>query len=321
MTLLVTGGQGFIGSHFVWAAAATGRRVVVLDDLSGGAPAPLPEGVLAVRGDIGDQALLTSLVKQHGLRSMVHFAGKIQVGESVQRPALYFDHNVARSLRLLDAARAAGVENVVFSSTAAVYGNPIQVPIPEASAREPVNPYGATKLALEFALEAYGRADGTRWAALRYFNAAGASPQGHLRESHEPETHLLPLVVDAALGRRPPLVVYGTDYPTPDGSCVRDYIHVCDLADAHLLALGQLEAGQTLGAMNLGVGRGYSVREVLAAAAQVVGSEVPFRAGERRAGDPPALVADSSRARAVLGFQPRRSELTTLIEDTLRSRR
>ncbi len=321
MDLLVTGGRGFIGSHFVWAAAAEGRKVVVLDDRSGGAPLPLPEGVIDVQGDIGDGALVTELIKGHKLGGVVHFAGKIQVGESVHKPSLYFDVNVARSLRLLDAVVAGGATSFVFSSTAAVYGNPERVPIVEGSPRAPVNPYGATKLSLEFALEAYGQAHGLRWAALRYFNASGASPQGHLRESHEPETHLLPLVIDAALGRRPALVVYGTDYPTPDGSCVRDYVHVCDLADAHLLALKALGEGKTLGAMNLGVGQGYSVLEVLAAAGRVVGAPVPYRTGERRAGDPPSLVADAARAQREIGFTPRRSGLDVILEDTLRSRR
>ena len=320
MTLLVTGGRGFIGSHFVWAAAEQGRRVIVLDDLSGGEPAPMPDGVVSVQGDIGDEALVSALFREHRPSAVVHFAGKIQVGESVRRPDLYFDHNVARSLRLLECARRHGVENLVFSSTAAVYGNPLSVPIPEGAPRSPVNPYGATKLAFEMALEAYGGAWGVRWAAPRYFNAAGASPRGHLRESHEPETHLLPLVIDAALGRRPGLVVYGTDYPTPDGSCVRDYIHVDDLAAAHLAALDRLEKGATLGPINLGQGRGYSVLEVLAAAAEVLGRPVPHSFGPRRPGDPAELVANPERARIELGFEPRRSALPTLIEDALRSR-
>jgi len=321
MGLLVTGGRGFIGSHFVWAAAREGRRVVVLDDHSGGAPAPMPHGVLAILGDIGDERLVSSLIREHRLTALVHFAGKIQVGESVQRPELYFDVNVSRSLRLLESARRGGLEQIVFSSTAAVYGHPDRIPIGEDAPRAPVNPYGATKLAFEFALEAAGRAHGLRWVAPRYFNAAGASPDGHLREAHEPETHLIPLILDAALGRRPPLRVYGADYPTPDGSCIRDYIHVCDLADAHLAALRRLEAGDSLGPINLGLGRGYSVLEVLAAAKELVGMEVPYDIGPRRPGDPPVLVADPARAQVELGFNPCRSELRTILEDTLRSRR
>lgn len=209
----------------------------------------------------------------------------------------------------------------MFSSTAAVYGNPERVPIVEGSPRAPVNPYGATKLSLEFALEAYGQAHGLRWAALRYFNASGASPQGHLRESHEPETHLLPLVIDEPRWGAVRRWWCTAPITRPDGSCVRDYVHVCDLADAHLLALKALGEGKTLGAMNLGVGQGYSVLEVLAAAGRVVGAPVPCRTGERRAGDPPSLVADAARAQREIGFTPRRSGLDVILEDTLRSRR
>ena len=242
MRILVTGGVGFIGGHFVRAASEAGHRVVVLDDLSGGEPLPLPLGVTFVQGDIGDRVLLQMLCQHHHFEAVVHFAGKIQVGESVRLPAMYFDVNLVRSLRLLDAVLAAGVRQVVFSSTAAVYGAPERVPIPETAATEPVNPYGRSKLAFEWVLRSYETAYGLRWAAPRYFNAAGAHKDGTLREQHEPETHLIPLVLDAGLGRRPPLTVFGTDYPTPDGTCVRDYIHVADLADAHLLALERLAA-------------------------------------------------------------------------------
>ncbi|MCC6647777.1 MAG: UDP-glucose 4-epimerase GalE [Polyangiaceae bacterium] len=317
--LLVTGGLGFVGSHFVWAAHEAGARVVVLDDRSGGEAAPLPDGVRVVTGDIGAAALVSALVRDERLGAMVHFAGKIQVGESVRAPRLYFDHNVARGLRLLDAALDAGVSRVVFSSTAAVYGTPEIVPIPESSVREPVNPYGASKLAFERVLSAYGDAYGLRWAAPRYFNAAGAHPRGHLVERHEPETHLIPLVLDAALGRRPALRVFGDDYPTPDGTCVRDYVHVCDLADAHLAALDALTRG-AVGALNLGTGRGASVREVIDAAARALGRAVPFERAPRRDGDPAALVADASRAGALLGWRARRSELEVIVEDARRSR-
>jgi len=322
MTVLVTGGAGFVGSHFVRAACEVGRRVVVLDDLSGGASgAPsLPADALFVRGDIGDRTLVQLLCHRHGVKALVHFAGRIQVGESVQKPALYFDVNLVRSLALLDAMRAAEVPHVLFSSTAAVYGVPEGVPIPESARKEPVNPYGATKLAFEQALQAYGTAYGIRWAALRYFNAAGAHPDGTLREHHEPETHLLPRVIDAGLLRGPPLAVFGDDYPTRDGTCVRDYIHVCDLADAHLAALAHLESGHASFAANLGTGRGYTVRELLDAAAQVLGHAIPNHLAVRRAGDPPELIADPERARELLHLHPRRSDLKTLIEDTLRSR-
>ncbi len=326
--ILVTGGVGFVGSHFVRAATDEGRRVIILDDLSGmgitasdAAPAlAIPDGAKLIRGDIGDVALVERLCQEHAVSSLVHFAGKIQVGESVRKPELYFEHNLSRSLRLLDTVRTAGVRDVVFSSTAAVYGEPTSVPIPETAPTAPVNPYGCSKLAFEWILQSYSVAHGLRYAALRYFNAAGAHPDGTLSERHDPETHLVPLVIDAGRGRRPPLTVFGTDYPTPDGTCVRDYIHVCDLASAHLLALDRLASGASLGALNLGTGHGYSVRQVLEAAQDVLGAPIPHTVGARRDGDPPALVADSSAAQRRLGWQPKRSELRTLIEDAARSR-
>ena len=319
--ILVTGGAGFVGSHFARLAADAGREVIVLDDLSGGASAPLPPSIPLVVGDIGDQELIGRLVREHKVGAVAHFAGKIQVGESVRDPAAYFDVNLVRTLRLLHAMRDGEVTACLFSSTAAVYGTPEAVPIPESARREPVNPYGATKLAIEFALDAWGGAYGLRWSALRYFNAAGAHPDGTLRESHRPETHLIPLALDAGLGAAPPLTVYGDDYPTPDGTCVRDYIHVQDLASAHLAALAKLEGGQSLGAINLGTGHGYSVREVIDAAARALGRPVPHELGPRRPGDPPRLVADPSAAMRVLGWRPERSDLATIVEDALRSRR
>ncbi len=319
-TILVTGGTGFVGSHFARLAADAGREVIVLDDLSGGRPARLPPAIRLTVGDIGDRELVLRLLRDHRVGAVAHFAGKIQVGESVRDPATYFDVNLARTLRLLVAVRDAGVTACLFSSTAAVYGDPEEVPIPETARREPVNPYGATKLSIEFALAAWSGAYGLRWSALRYFNAAGAHPDGSLRESHEPETHLIPLAVDAGLGAAPPIQVFGTDYPTPDGTCIRDYIHVQDLASAHLSALARLEAGQSLGAINLGTGRGYSVREVLDAAGHVLGRPIPHALAPRRAGDPPRLVADPSAAFRALGWRPARSDLETIVEDALRSR-
>lgn len=320
-TILVTGGAGFVGSHFVRAAADAGRSVVVLDDLSGGTPASLPVSIPMIVGDIGDARLVRRICGSHRVGAVAHFAGKIQVGESVLRPDLYFDVNLVRTLALLTVLRDEGIQACLFSSTAAVYGTPTEVPIPEHARREPVNPYGASKLAVELALEAWGRAYGLRWAALRYFNAAGAHPDGSLREAHEPETHLIPIVLDAGLGQRPPVSIFGTDYSTPDGTCIRDYVHVQDLASAHLLALTRLEAGETLGPINLGTGHGYSVREVIDTAGVVLGHEVPHVVGPRREGDPPALVADPSRAIAELGWQPTRSNLRMILEDALRSRR
>jgi UDP-glucose 4-epimerase len=318
---LVTGGLGFVGSHFVWAAHRAGREVVVFDDRSAKTNPVLPDGVEVVEGDIGDSNALADLFAKRQIKAIVHFAGLIQVGESVRKPEIYFDVNLVRALSLLEAARRANIRQIVFSSTAAVYGEPEVVPIAESVAKRPVNPYGASKLAFEYALEAYQHAHDLHWAALRYFNAAGADSSGTLKESHDPETHLIPLVVDAALGRRPPLTIFGDDYPTDDGTCIRDYIHVSDLADAHILALDRLRDGEVLGAMNLGTGRGRSVREVIEAARAVVGAEVPHAIGARRAGDPAALVADATRAQEVLGWSPKRSELGAIVEDTLRSRR
>ena len=320
MTILVTGGLGFVGSHFVWDAIAEGRRVVVLDDGDPREGAAMPAGVEVVHGDIGDRDAVLRVVRGAGVRAVVHFAGKIQVGESVVKPRLYFDVNVGRSLVLLDALLDAGVEELVFSSSAAVYGVPDVVPTPEDAPALPINPYGFSKLAIERALEAYERAYGLRWAALRYFNAAGAHPSGELRERHDPETHLVPLAIDAALGRRPPLALFGVDYPTADGTCIRDYVHVSDLAAAHLRAL-ELLATRSLGAINLGAGRGASVREVLSTVGEVAGAPVPVVVAPRRAGDPAALVADPARALAVLGFAPKRADLRVMVEDTLRSRR
>ncbi len=320
-TILVTGGAGFVGSHFARLAADAGREVIVLDDLSGGPPADLPPSIPLAVGDIGDLPLVARLVREHRVGAVAHFAGKIQGGESVRDPDTYFDANVVRTLRLLRAIRDAGVTACLFSSSAAVYGTPERVPISEAARREPVNPYGATKLSVEFALAAWGTAYGLRWSALRYFNAAGAHPDGTLCERHEPETHLIPLALDAGLGTAPPLQVFGADYDTPDGTCIRDYIHVQDLAAAHLAALAHLEAGESLGPLNLGTGHGYSVREVIETAATVLGRPIPHVVAPRRAGDPPRLVADPSLAMHTLGWRPARSDLTTTIEDALRSRR
>lgn len=319
-TILVTGGAGFVGSHFARMAVEAGRNVVILDDLSGGAAASLPPSIPVIIGDIGDVDLVRRISTTHQIGAVAHFAGKIQVGESVARPDVYFDVNFVRTLTLLGALRDEGVRACLFSSSAAVYGTPIELPIPEHARREPVNPYGASKLAVELALDAWGHAYGLRWAALRYFNAAGAHPDGTLRESHEPETHLIPIVLDAGLGRRAPVSIYGDDYDTPDGTCIRDYVHVQDLASAHLLALTRLERGETLGPINLGTGRGYSVREVIDTAGAVIGDPVPHVVGPRRAGDPPLLVADPSRALTELGWQPQRSDLRTILADALRSR-
>ena len=243
----------------------------------------------------------------------MHFAAFAYVGESVGDPALYYRNNLTGTLALLDAMRSSGVRDIVFSSTCATYGIPAEVPIRETALQAPVNPYGETKLAIERALRWYGEAYAMRWAALRYFNAAGADREGEIGEDHEPETHLVPLVVQAALGRRPAIEVFGTDYPTPDGTAIRDYIHVDDLAAAHVRALDRLRAGGSSMALNLGTGRGFSVQEVIAAAEQVCGRPVPARAAARRPGDPPALVADPSLAEHTLGWRAEHSDLETIL--------
>jgi UDP-glucose 4-epimerase len=319
-SILVTGGAGYVGSHFARAAHDAGSKVVVIDDLSAGTMPKLPDGIAFVRGDVADRELVARLLREHRITSIAHFAGKIQVGESVHKPQLYFDGNLVKTLALLDTVLASECRTFLFSSTAAVYGMPDEVPIPETARKQPINPYGASKLAVEYALEAYGVAHGLQWAALRYFNAAGAHADGSLREAHEPETHLLPLVIDAALGRRGPLTVYGDDYPTPDGTCIRDYVHVDDLAAAHLAALDALARGKAVAATNLGSANGFSVREVLETAERVLDRPVPHTIGARRAGDPAVLLTSHSRANELLGWRPTRSDLATIIEDAARAR-
>lgn len=319
--ILVTGGAGFVGSHFARAAADAGSRVIALDDMSGAHDWPaLPAQIERVRGDIADRAFVAKLIEGNRVTSLVHFAGKICVGESVADPAMYFDRNVTRTLALLDVVRDVGPRVFVLSSSAAVYGEPDRVPITEKMRYAPVNPYGATKLAVEYALASYGRAYGIAWAALRYFNAAGAHPDGTMREAHDPETHLIPLAIDASLGKRPPIAMFGKDYSTKDGTCVRDYVHVCDLAQAHLAAIDAIDRRGWIGAVNLGTGYGSSVSEVLAAVAYATGKEVPHTIEARREGDPPVLVADVVLSREVLAWRSQR-DLGTIIEDAVRSRR
>ncbi len=318
MNVLVTGGAGYIGSHLVRALCRSSHGVVVLDDLSSGHRDAVPADVPLVVGDVRDAALTSRTMRERRVDALVHFAGRIQVGESVTDPRLYFRDNLAASLSLLDAALDAGIRAFVFSSTAAVYGDPVEVPIVEAHPTRPVNPYGATKLAFEQALLAYASAYGLRYAALRYFNASGADDG--LAERHAPETHLIPLVLDAAMGVRPHITLFGDDYATPDGSCVRDYVHVADLAAAHLAALDHLVRGGEGGAFNLGTGTGYSVKEVIAAVERVTSRKVPVVVGPRRAGDPAVLVAGVARAQTVLGWKAERSSLEAIVRDAFRAR-
>jgi len=313
MRVLVTGGAGYIGSHTAKALAKAGHEVVVLDNFSAGHRWAVKWGP-CVEGDLSDPAVAKAALKAYGIDAVMHFAASIQVGESVRDPKKYFWNNVVNTLRLLDAMIEAGVAHIVFSSSAAVYGNPEKVPIPEEHPTRPVSPYGDTKLMMERALEHYGAAYGVRWMALRYFNAAGADPEGELGEEHDPETHLIPLVIRAALGRSLHVEVFGTDYPTPDGTAIRDYIHVADLAGAHVKALEYLARGGESRALNLGTGQGHTVRQVIAAVAKLRGGAVPTRDAPRRAGDPPALVADPTKATELLNWKPRCSDLATIVE-------
>jgi UDP-glucose-4-epimerase GalE len=310
--VLVTGGAGYIGSHAAKALARAGYVPVVLDNLVHGHRAAVRWGAL-VEGDVGDPALVAETLRRFDIAAVMHFAAFAYVGESMTRPERYFRNNVVSSLALLDAMREAGVRRIVFSSSCATYGMPESVPIREEMAQRPVNPYGESKLMVERMLHWEGLAHGLQHVSLRYFNAAGADAEGEIGECHEPETHLIPLILDAAQGRRAGIEIFGTDYPTPDGSAIRDYIHVGDLAEAHVLALGHLERGGASLALNLATGRGHSVREVIAAAERITGRRVPRREAARRPGDPPALVADATRARTVLGWTPRQSDLDTIL--------
>jgi len=271
-----------------------------------------------VEGDLADPSLVQRVLRDHEVTSVIHFAAYAYVGESVTNPRKYFRNNVVCTLNLLDAMIDAGVREIVFSSTCATYGEPREVPISETHPQSPVNPYGESKLAVEKILHWYSAAYGTRFAALRYFNAAGADPDGELGEDHDPETHLIPLAIEAALGRGRELSIYGTDYPTPDGTAIRDYIHVADLADAHWLALQHLAASNGNLRLNLGTGRGHSVREVVAAVEKVGGRKVPTREAPRRPGDPPALVADAREAAKVLGWRPKHPDLETIVTHAFR---
>jgi len=314
--VLVAGGAGYIGSHTVRALEQEGRRVVVLDDLSAGHREAIRVPLEVC--DLGDRPALARVFTQHRPSAVIHFAAKCFVGESVSDPAKYYEHNVLYTWNLLQAMRAAGCRKIVFSSSCATYGNPLEVPMGDAHPQLPISPYGRTKLHMEHMIEDFAAAYDLRHAALRYFNAAGASRRGDLGEDHDPETHLIPLVLQVALGTRREIQIFGDDYPTPDGTCIRDYIHVEDLARAHLLALGELEGGRAKLACNLGTGTGFSVKEVIETAREVTGHPIPARVGPRRPGDPPEFVSGGTIAKEELAWEPERAELRTIVEDAWR---
>ncbi len=316
-SVLVTGGAGYIGSHIVLALLDAGHGVVVLDDLSSGRRELVPADAAFIEADVGDGAALDACFDAHDIDAVIHTAGSIIVSESVEQPLRYYDNNTAKSGVLIDACIRAGVGRFIFSSTAAVYGEPAVLPIPETAPLQPINPYGRSKLAVEWMLRDAGTAHGLRSGILRYFNAAGADPAGRSGQSTPFATHLIKIASQLVAGARDHMTIFGDDYPTADGTCVRDYIHVSDLAAAHLAALTDLEAGGDSFALNCGYGRGHSVREVLDAVTAAAGRPLDIRTGPRRAGDPPALVADVSALGARLRWQPRHDNLADIVGSAL----
>lgn len=318
MNVLVVGGAGYIGSHCVRQAVAAGHRVVVLDDLSQGHPGAIPAGVPFVRADMAAEPMVRDVLREHSVEAVLHFAGLTNVGESVRQPERYHEHNVGRTKKLLEAMLAEGVKRLVFSSTCATYGVPERMPMTEDLPQVPINPYGQTKLEVERILRQLAVSEDLSFAAFRYFNAAGAAEDGTIGEDHFPETHLIPLAIAAALGRRPPLQVFGDDYPTPDGTCLRDYVHVDDLATAHLAVLPRLVAPGVRLFYNLGTGVPHSVKQVLASVERVTGRPVPHAVAPRREGDPPELYASAGKAEAELGWRPRHADLDAIVASAYR---
>lgn len=323
-TILVCGGAGYIGAHVTHAMLQAGHSAVVIDDLSTGHRSSLAQAVPFIHGSVGDRDILAQAFEQHPITAVVHLCASSLVGESVRLPLKYYRNNVANGLVLLETMLAHDIRTIVFSSTAAIYGNPQFSPLTEEHPTNPVNPYGWSKLVFEQMLHDCGRAHGLRWIALRYFNAAGAAADGSIGEDHCPESHLIPLVLKAALALKhpelrkslpPKLDVYGSDYPTPDGTCVRDYIHVCDLSNAHLLALNHLTAEKPSGVFNLGNGSGFSVMQVIDACRHVTGLDIQYQSADRRPGDPPELISDSSLARSTLGWIPESPDLETIVRN------
>ena len=317
MTTLVTGGAGYIGSHTAHALLDRGDRVVVLDNLSTGIRAQVGEAAAFVKGDVADRALLEKTIKDHGVDAVIHFAGSIVVPESVADPLAYYDNNVVKSRDVIATCLAVGVKQFIFSSTATVYAEDAKQPLSESERKAPISPYARSKLMTEWMLEDVARAHDFRYHVLRYFNVAGADPQGRTGQSTPKATHLIKRAAQVALGRVSHLDIFGTDYPTPDGTGVRDYIHVTDLANAHLLALDALRAGAPATVYNCGYGRGLSVRQVVAAVERVTGASLPVREGPRRAGDPPTLISDPSRIKAALGWKPAHDDLDGIIRSAI----
>jgi UDP-glucose 4-epimerase len=315
--VLVTGGAGYIGSHAVLSLLAAGARVVVVDDLSNSARSAVPDGVAFVQADAGDRDLMSRTIESHNVRTVMHFAGSIVVPDSVTNPLAYYANNTVASHALIGACVRAGVRRFIFSSSAAVYGAPSSLPVGEDSPLLPANPYGASKLMTEMILRDVSAAHDLRYVALRYFNVAGADPLGRAGQSTPRATHLIKVACELATGIRPEMIIHGDDYPTPDGTCIRDYIHVTDLADAHVSALHYLQAGGASIALNCGYGRGYSVREVLKVVESAAGHPLNVTVGPRRPGDPPALVARADRIRQALNWTPRYADLDVIVESAL----
>ncbi|MBC7529638.1 MAG: UDP-glucose 4-epimerase GalE [Chthonomonadaceae bacterium] len=311
--ILVTGGAGYIGSHYVDYAHKKGSEIVVLDNLVYGHAEAVKDSATLIRGDMGDPKLLDELFTQYKIEAVIHFAAYAYVGESVKDPAKYYKNNTVCTLAVLDAMLRHNVNNFIFSSSCATYGNPHYIPMDEAHPQDPINPYGETKFFVEKILKAYSRAYGLKYTALRYFNAVGAAPDGHIGESHDPETHLLPLILQTALGKRDSISVFGTDYDTPDGTCIRDYIHILDIAQAHDLAMQRLQSGGESAFYNLGTEKGTSVREAIVACEKVSGKPIKVKEEPRREGDPPRLVASAAKAKSELGWKPAYDDFEEII--------
>ncbi len=314
MAILVCGGAGYIGSHAVYQLVKAGEDVVIVDNLQNGHRGAINPAAKFYQGDIRDANILDKIFTENKIEAVIHFAAYIEAGESVEKPLKYFNNNVYGMQILLESMVRNGVDKIVFSSTAATYGEPEKFPIEENDRKQPINPYGESKLIMEKMMKWVSRANGIRFVSLRYFNAAGAVEDGSIGEDHHPETHLIPLILQVPLGKRDHITIFGDDYPTPDGTCLRDYIHVIDLADAHILALNYLRKGGASNVFNLGNGQGFSVKEMIIAAEKVTGQKIKTEMGTRRAGDPAQLIASSDKARKILGWTPQFTDVEKIIE-------